>query len=394
MKKIVIHIIKVISKCSFFRWDHLAVCVLLGIVGWLLVLIISKISIFDPVKAAFDDFSITDVFFEVQRNGHSVKNNDIIIVDMTDLKTRKEIAQAITDIKNCHPKVLGIDLLFERPSFDAIEDDSLISAIDGGDCPQVLSCKLRDYDNQNDVFKNCLYSFFYGIDRFNWGYANYSQKRLGGVARKTSQMQKLNDSIVYSFPYMLSCYYTGKQPKQELVNEREIIYANVEFFTLKSTEVLKHKALLKDKLVLLGTINEEADMHFSPIGKIPGVLMIAYSILSYMNHYEIVRMSKWSSMLLTFVLCLLAAWMGYMIEKWNSVFFPILTKIFNFVLGATLVGVALYMFVSHNYYIDLLYPLLGLAMMEDVRELYAGIIRWAVRKKKISIIRNSVYAEI
>ena len=60
---------------------------------------------------------------------------------------------------------------------------------------------------------------------------------------------------------------------------------------------------------------------------------------------------------------------------------------------AVLIGIALYVFVTTDYYIDLLYPLLGLTLTEDVREMYAGIIRWAVRKKKIGILKGSVYAE-
>lgn len=214
------------------------------------------------------------------------------------------------------------------------------------------------------------------------------------MTRKTSQRQNLNDSVVYSFPYLLACKYAGRQPIEEIINERTIMYTNVVFDSLKSTEVMQHKELLKDKLVLLGAKNEEADMHFSPIGKKSGMKVIAYSILSYLNHDETTKMSKWASLLLTFILCFIAAWMGYKIERWNSVFFPILAKIFNFGLVVVLIGVALYLFVDNNYYVDLLYPLLGLAFTEDIRELYAGIIKWAVRKKKIAFLKSSVYAEM
>ena len=105
-------------------------------------------------------------------------------------------------------------------------------------------------------------------------------------------------------------------------------------------------------------------------------------------------MSRLSSLLLTFVLCYLAAWMGYKIERWNSVFFAILAKIFNFVLAVILIGITLYVFLTSDYYIDLLFPLLGLALVEDVRQLYAGIIKWAVKKKKIGFLKSSLYADI
>ena len=391
MMKYIAQIIRRMCKCSFFRWDHLAVCGMIGLFGWLLILI-SRVEIFDPVKAAFDDFSMTDVFFEIQRDSASaLDDDDIVIVDMTDLRTRDEIAQAITDIKSCHPKVLGIDLIFERPSYDQYADSALISAIESGDCQQVFSCKLRDFDPDKKSFKNCLYSFFDKRNNYAWGYTNYNLKRIGGVTRMTSQTQKLNDSISYSFPYLLACYYTGKQPKEEEVNERNIIYANVNFIPLKSSEVLQHKEALKDKLVLLGA-KEEADTHFSPLGKMSGIEVIAYSILSYIKHNDICKMSKWTSLLLAFVLCYIAAWMGYKIQQWAPIFYSFLMKFFIFGLCAVVVGFAFYVFVTQDYYVDMLYPLIGLALEESSRVLYAGIIRWFVRKKKIEILKSSIYA--
>ena len=387
------YIVKKVFNWSFFRWDHLAVCAMLWLFGWLLLEITTRISLFDPFNAAINDFYMTDVFFEIQNKGSAVHNNDIVIVDMTDLRTRDDIAQTITDIKSCHPKVLGVDIIFERRSFDDMDDAALISAIENGDCPQIFSCKLRDYNNQDSVFKDCLYSFFQKVNK-EWGYTNYKQERLGGVTRKTSQRQNLNDSVVYSFPYLLACKYAGRQPIEEIINERTIMYMNVVFDSLKSTEVMQHKEMLKDKLVLLGAKNEEADMHFSPIGKKSGMEVIAYSILSYLNHDETTKMSEGTSLLLTFILCFIAAWMGYKIERWNSVFFPILAKIFNFGLVVVLIGIALYLFVDYNYYVDLPYPLLGLAFTEDIRELYAGIIKWAVGKKKIAFLKSSIYAEM
>ena len=387
------YIVKRLTNWSFFRWDHLAVCAMIGLFGWLLILITSKVSIFDPVKAAFNDFSMTDVFFEIQNNGYSVQDDDIVIVDMTDLRTRDEIAQTITDIKSCQPKVLGVDLIFERPSSNKMDDVALVSAIDSGNCQQIWSCKLREYDPERKAFKDCLYSFFHDINNYVWGYTNYQQKRMGGVTRKTSQRQNLNDSIAYSLPYLLACYYVGKLPQEELVNERDIIYSNVEFYTLKSSEVLQHKDMLRDKLVLLGTMNEEADMHFSPLGKMPGVKVIAYSILSYMKHGEITRMSRWTSLIITFFLCYIAAWMGYKIQQWNSVFNSILTKFFIFGLCTVVIGLALYVFITNDYYVDLLYPLLGLALEESARGLYAKIIKWFVGKKKIGFLKSSIYAD-
>lgn len=371
-----------LRKHSLISFDHFAVCLMILILGKMLLYISEKVSIFDPMKAAFDDFYITDVFFEIQQNTNSKYDDDIVIIDMTSLRTRDEIAQVITDIKNCNPKILGIDLIFERPNFNELDDVALISALEAGGCQQVLSCKLRDYSASEDSFKDCLYSFFYGIGNLNWGYTNYFQTRMGGVTRETSQVQSLNDSTVFSFPYILACKYTGKPLIKETVNERKIIYDNVKFQIIEYNEISQNADKLKNKLVLLGTAKEEADMHFTPLGKMSGVEVIAYSILSYTRHGDIESLNQIIILLIALGLCFFAAWMGYVFEMLYPIFFPFLAKIFNFFLMAVITGVAFLTFTFGDLFIELFYPLMGLALTEDVRELYTGIIKWLNKKKR------------
>ena len=379
------------NKCSFLTFDHVAVCAMMVVLGKILLYISGIVSIFDPMKAAFDDFHLTDIFFEIQQNADSNYDNDIVIVDMTDLRTRDEIAQAITDIKSCKPKILGIDLIFERPNFYDMDDVALVSALTTGDCQQVLSCKLRDYSVSEDSFKDCLYSFFREAGDFEWGYTNYYQTRMGGLTRETSQSQLLNDSAVYSFSYLLACQYTDRPLVEKAVNKRQIMYSNVKFHVIGSNEIAQNADKLRGKLVLLGAAKEETDMHFTPIGKMPGIEVIAYSITSYLRHGEIVRMDKTTSLLLAFVFCYIAAWMGYIMEKKSPIFFAILAKLFNFFLMAVLIGVAFYAFFDHDYFIELLYPLVGLTLVEDVRELYAGIIKWMAKTFHWECLSNSLY---
>lgn len=140
--------------------DHLSVTLLVLLMGWLLTFASINLTVFNPVKKAFADFSMTDIFYEIQ-NSSGVKefNKDIVLVDMTELYDRREIARCIRDITRCEPKVFVIDLIFERPSFDEEENECLIDAIseikDG-----VVSCKLVDYDSRLDCFRGVRRSFF------------------------------------------------------------------------------------------------------------------------------------------------------------------------------------------------------------------------------------------
>lgn len=75
--------------------DHLIVTLLVLFLGWLLAFASINLTVFNPVKKAFADFSMTDIFYEIQ-NSSGVKefNNDIVLVDMTELYDRRKIAQA------------------------------------------------------------------------------------------------------------------------------------------------------------------------------------------------------------------------------------------------------------------------------------------------------------
>ena len=51
-----------------FHIDHFLVTTLALVLLWLLSIITFNLSILDPVADALDEFSITDVFFEIENN--------------------------------------------------------------------------------------------------------------------------------------------------------------------------------------------------------------------------------------------------------------------------------------------------------------------------------------
>lgn len=89
--------------------DHLCVTLLVLLMGWLLPFASINLTVFNPVKKALADFSMTDIFYEIQ-NSSGVKefNDDIVLVDMTELYDRRKIAQCIRNITRCQPKVFVI----------------------------------------------------------------------------------------------------------------------------------------------------------------------------------------------------------------------------------------------------------------------------------------------
>lgn len=373
--------------------DYIGVCIIVFLLSSLLVLISLNLAIFNPLKLALEDFKMTDVYFELMRSGKEKElNKDIVLVDITQLTSRDSIAQAIADIHSCKPKTLMIDLFFERPSFDQKDDIALVSTIEAGCSSEVLSSKLVDYTlTPHAHFRSQVTSFFHDVANFKWGYCNVEQTRPGGCVRQYSLTQKLNDTISYSISYLSACCYMGIKPVEKDTDQRLIIYDDTEFLSINYNQIRAYKNLLKDKLVIVGTMKEEADMHITPIGKLPGMKIQAYSVSTFINHGEITRMSRSSALFMAFLVCLFCAWAGQKIADWFSNLTSYVLKFFYFFLAGFLVWLAFIAFVHFDYEIDLLYPLLGMALVEEGRLHYSSLIKVLCKKTKWKFIQKSIY---
>ena len=374
-------------------FDYIGICVIVFLLGYILVFASLNISFFNPLKQALDDFKMTDLYFELMQSGKEKElNNDIVLVDVTKLTNRNAIAKAINDVNSCEPKVLMIDLIFERVSHDPADDTLLVNTIVKGKEREILSAKLTNYNPQSKSFSNLTKSFFHEFIDVRWAYSNVDQKRPGGCIRQYSLSQKLNDSISFSMAYAAACAYKDILPEIKDVSQRLIVYEDT-FLTITSDKILENQNLLKDKIVILGALDEEADMHITPIGKLSGMKILAYSAMTFMNHKEIRSMGKFSSLLLAFIVCLFCAWIGHKIRKKYKTFASYCLKLFYFVLAAILVWIAFISFVHFDYDVDLLYPLLGLALVEEGRAQYSYLVKALCKHTKWKFVQKSIYNE-
>jgi len=372
--------------------DYIGICLIVFLLGYILVFASLNLSIFNPLKQALDDFKMTDLYFELMRsNKEKELNKDIVLVDVTKLTTRNDIAKAIHDISSCSPKVMMVDLIFERPSHDLTEDTLLLYVIEAAKDKEIFSAKLTNYNPETKSFSNLTKSFFHEFIDVRWAYSNVDQKRPGGSIRQYSLSQKLNDSLSFSMAYAAACAYKDIQPEIKDVSQRLIVYDDTDFLVITSDKILENKNLLKDKLVIIGALEEEADMHITPIGKLSGVKILAYSAMTFMNHKEIRSMGKYTSLLAAFFVCMFCAWAGQIIRKKFSNVTSYVLKFFYFFFTAFLVWLAFISFVHFDYDIDLLYPLLGLALVEEGRLQYSSLVKTLCKHTKLKFVKKSIY---
>lgn len=378
---------------KFWHWDHVGVCIATALLASVIGLVSLNLSMFNPVEQAFENFHMTDVYYEMSRSENIEMNNDIVLVDMVELHDRGEIGQVIQQINSCHPKVLSVDLIFYKEGDDVLANAILLGAIDEAEEPIVFSSKLVDYDEEKNLFKTLIPSFFAPMGDYCFAYGNVLQDHEGGIIREYTLAQKYNDQTMYSLAYQTACIYTGETPREQDINERLIVYGDTDFPVINFRDVEKYASLLNDKIVLLGTFSNEEDAHFTPLGKMPGMKLQAYSILSYIQNRNIKDMPVWFSLILAFVLCYLSAWVNYWIPRiWPKVD-SYITSAYYFLLAALLVWVSFLSFMHLQYNVNLLYPLAGIALIETARPLYEDSIRLIYNKWHWKILKRSIYLD-
>ena len=360
---------------EIFHHDHVLVVVLAWIIAGFWAVLFVNFTIFDPVSRAFSEFKMTDIYFTIERMGNSVEWSDnIVLIDITEQTDRGDIAKTLVDLAACEPKTVMMDIIYEKEGEDMIANGELIAAIDQLSQP-VLSCKLIASSEVQGKFVDVQKSFFEPFGDYTWAYSNVLKSNgPNGTLRDYTISQKLDTATYYSLPYLAACRYMDKEPSIEKNNKRTILYSNVEFPIVRYDSIMQNKSLIKGKLAMVGTITEEADMHFTPVGKMPGMKTVAYAAETYIGHHEISSMSSVISWILTIFVCLIAAYAGYLTRKYSPRFFIYWNKLVYLVISVVFAWIGFICFVKYDYDISLLLPLLGVAFIERARIHYMWFI--------------------
>ena len=84
-----------------------------------------------------------------------------------------------------------------------------------------------------------------------------------------------------------------------------INFSPTAFRVLQPEEVKAHPELIEGQIVLFGSVYEEVDMHWTPVGKIAGVELLAYSIQSLVEQKEIHKVSGAAFWIISLLIVLL-----------------------------------------------------------------------------------------
>ena len=378
--------------------DHWLITIFAFIILWILHTLVINISLFNPVKRAMSNMSTTDFFFQITEETSSV-NQNITILNLKDEYNRGKIAECISTVDSLKPWIIGVDIIFEGVKGDQEDNLSLFYVANDMKSKAVWSTKLLDYDNKTKSFTNQLNSFFCDTLALQLGFTNLDDNLERKTIRKMLTVEKLNGKSINSFPLELALTL-GDSISIKPNNKLTIDYGT-KFNTVPYDSIKFHEDLITNHIVLIGSTTDEADMWSTPIGKMSGVALQAYSLNTLRSHSDINYYSFWTNLLIAFILCYLFEIildLGFQwLRKRDNVASTLLIDSKLLLRGVTIIIMAiitwiiLLVFVYRSKYFDAVLILAALGMLIESRRIYNATIKAFSKKYNWWILRNSLY---
>jgi CHASE2 domain-containing sensor protein len=353
-----------------------------------ITLIAVSVKPLNPLAMAVKNFSFTDIYYSIlEETADPDTSMAVTIVDMTQLYRRGQLAQVLEDIQSCDPKAVGVDVAFDVEKDDFAGNDSLI-ALAAQYPNMVFALKLLDYTDENVGFTTQIHSFLKKYVDFKEGFVNVPRGgQYDGMKRVIPLQVKSNGEYVPSMVTQAVSLYVGDESwKKEGKNDVDINFCPKKFRILQSDEVLDHPELIKDRIVLFGAMYDDSDFHWTPVGKIPGVMLLAYGIQTLLERNEVKTLPSLPLFIISFCLTLLIfsfqmKYRGYMGSSSNLfVRFVIgstyVVNILTFLFTSVFLGICFLVFYFTQVNINLGWTLASLPFLFTSRNLYEAIVSY------------------
>lgn len=351
----------------------------------LMALLALNLSFLSPVAQVMRNFSLTDIYYHILKDtGSSEPSHVITIVDMTDIMDRDALASVIEDIEECRPKVLAVDMLFSGERDDSIGNAHLIRVAQ--QYPNIVySYKLGDYVDDSVGYTSEQHSFFTDEVSVKEGFTNFERTLYGAMKRSVSVCRRVNGEVRNSLALQVADIYAdGKLEKVE-ADDYHINFCPRTYHVIPADSILQHRQWVENRIVLFGAMHEQIDTHTTPLGDIPGVELIAYSIQTMLEQAEVRHPSVLFTIVFSFVVVLVTyllrlAYMRWAKKRKSQWLSFMLTSTFvvalvMFFWSAVLVGIGFFIFYTTNLSVNLGWALAAIPFLGGADEFFGLAIR-------------------
>lgn len=351
-----------------------------------------KMPFMSPMAEAIKDYKMTDLYYHILQDTDEGEVSDVVtIVDMSDLYSRRELAEALETIEKYQPRAIGVDVVFEGLKEDSIGDE-MIAEVAWTYKNLVFSYKLLDYENDSIGYATTVHSFFAQEEGVvTEGYTNMPRNLYGGIKRELTVGDKAEGKLVPSFITQMVAVYEGHKVGPVTQKKLNINFCPRKYHVLSPDSIALHPEYIKDRLVLFGAIKDEYDMHYTPLGKMAGVELLAYAIETVFKQNEIREVNKWATALISFLIVLLTQIMlslySYFAQKRSNRFLRVVLSA-SFAKGYMMLffigfwmWIAFVLFYSYDVTLNLGWALSAMAFLILARSIYDEVIIVLIEKK-------------
>lgn len=361
---------------SIIRYTGITVLsfVIIAIYG----LLAFNLKVFSPVAKAIGDYSFEDFYYQILSTSDDVDTSRVVtIVDMTELYSRRELANTISEIAALKPKVLGVDIVFEGLKEDTIGDQMIREIARQSNA--IFAYKIIDRTEQE------VHSFFMPNDSIEEGYVNMPRQLYGGLKRHLSVGRTNNGKLYPSFIKKVADRYAGVEVLPLSDKNIRINFAPTHFEVIKYSDVMMRPELIEDRVVLLGAMKEETDMHYTPLGKIAGTELLAYGVATMLKHDDVKAVTGWPMWLISFLVVMIVtivrmAYTNFAIKRKliarSILSLGLAVGLVVFSVVAVFVWIGFILFCEYNISINLGFAIAATAVIPSAINLYDTIVNY------------------
>ena len=371
-----------------FHLDHLGVVFTTLFLMQLIVFLAINIGFLNPVARTIENFRLTDVFYDVYNSGSERDTSDVItIVDMTEEYDRSKLAEVINQIQANEPSVLGVDIVFNGFRNDSVGNERLIESVCNTTSTTVWAYKLLNWNDDEGRFERSYHSFFTElVDVDHEGFVNIQRDTNGGTVRTLGLYRPAEGRIEYSLSAQVALAAINDSSIVTRSKDCTICYNSTCFPVVPADSIADNADLIRSHIVLLGAMHDIRDQHYTPIGKIPGVKIIAYAIQTLVQRRMPVDVPYWLIALVSFILI----WLTQILQYGTTLLLKrahissiryylgdsgFASSIISLVAIILLVFLSLVLFFKWNIYFNSAWAIMGIALLANVRKFYALIVR-------------------
>lgn len=365
--------------------DHVMVVLMVVLLATSLLELSFSVSFLNPLARSLSNFSMTDIFYDISKSKAQKERDALItLVDMSEVYERGILADIIEQIESLGPSVLGIDIVFDGERDDSVGNSRLIEVAQKPKAPTVWACKLMDWNDEGEQFRYTNHSFLTASCLVDEGFTNVERDVNGGTVRRFGVRRKSEGRRVYSLPARVARLYTGVEPAMDNDMSCAINFQAVKFPVVPYDSIIEHAGLIKGHIVLLGAAQEERDKHYTPLGLIPGLHVLAYTVKTMVEHQAPTTLPVWIIWALSLLVTLFTqiaqayAFDTTVRHRLGSVKclgrMGVTSSVIFFTMVIVLVGASFMLYMRYNINLDVKWAILCMALLGTARLLYSVIV--------------------